>query len=248
METSSRESQDFRVHDTAALFDSAYLNDTIRLRYQPLIWVHDDWLRNQDHIGFLRALGTPKAQAQVAKTLHLNSILAPELFEDPIKRLLFLSGASLQHLLEILGLVCFRQQLELLIEKSTIDMLNKRFNANDLEFVQQKSRLLVSQLPDCMISLRPLSSDGSINNPPLLAFGCHLLKLACNNRIGQDPDPNVSNWQYYLKLKLPKFNELAVQELPGSKHIMTKSDWDRLRIFIKKMALDREDSCTNLLK
>lgn len=225
------------------LLSQPYLKEALALRFRPLDWVHDDWLEDSEYTSFMRALDSTVVQRNLADRLELGDLLTHNLTADPIKRLIFVPGDQLQRLLEVLGLVCFRQQLSLLIEKRTKADLTARFSSDDMEFVQHKSKFLVSQLPSCMKSDLPLSSLGNINEPPLLAHGYHTLSLAVTPHNLIAPEADIQCWQHYLKLKLPTFQPIAPSKSP-----LAKSEWDRLRIFIKKMTLDREPTCTNLLK
>lgn len=217
-----------------ALIENPYYNEILALNYKPLNWVHHDWLREIPLIEKMKELNTPKVQQQVFKLLKLAPFIN-ELFDDPLKRLIFLPQERLQRLASVFGLSCFQAQLALLIEKKTKQALCQQLNLDSIKNLQSRLPFMIAKFPESLVCQLPLVDISTNSIRKLYPYGAHLMAIAS--------DGSLSLWHKYLLRKLPKFDPETVKTAT-----LTNKERDSLRTLIQKIALEFEPECTTLLK
>jgi len=216
------------------LLDSPFYPYIMQLNFQPMNWVHSDWLRDIPFITESQSLTNGKVHNYIKQALNLSACQDSQ-FSDPIKRLIFLPSEKLLHLLNVIGLSCFQRQLSLLIHKELKQQIEDLVGIHSFKLLSKKLPLLISEYPNSLYVNTSLFNRKTQQLTPFFPYGLKLLALATEQK--------QSNWQNFLKLKLPKFAEPVLSNIE-----LSPTEQARIRLLIQKIALDIEPECTILLK
>ncbi|WP_147378759.1 SctK family type III secretion system sorting platform protein [Motilimonas pumila] len=205
------------------------------LNFQPLDWVHSEWLEDVPFLQQCQTFNSPAIQQHVRQQLKLNNVSDSQ-FSDPIKRLIFLPQDTLLQLVNLIGLSCFQKQVKLLIEKEIKQQICDLVTPQGLTLIQKKLPLLVSKYPDSLVTQAPLYDRKSKQLAQFHAYGFQLLSLAIEH--------SQQDWLKLLSMKLPKCDTLP-EFRPAA---LNQTEQSRLRLLIQKIAVEIDPQCTTLLK
>lgn len=216
------------------LLDSPFYHHIMSLNFQPLDWVHQDWLNQLPNISQAKNLGGAKAQLWLRQQLSLEQLQDSQ-FNDPIKRLIFLSNQELERLLSVIGLSCFQRQLALLIEKEVKQQIITKVGEPAVKLLQLKLPLLIAKYPESLLATQPIYDGKSKQLTAFFPYGLRLLDLATEGR--------QTSWYQLLRYKLPVYDGSVLSNIN-----LSQAELARIRLLIQKIALEIEPKCTTLLK
>lgn len=213
----------------SGLFEDPFFDQIITLNFRPERWVHNDHLLDLGPPSILKRIGGRAVQRLLFNYLINQSAFN---FQEPLKRIILLPPEKLIRLLRIIGLSRRHKSLAKLIRGPARKEIVNCIGESAFLFLRTRVQFLVHEFPQHLIV--DAESDPKLFIDACIHEGAAMLQLCLAH---DDPA-----WGELLKLKLPSAKATVTLPQLGQK------DRLRLQILVRKLTIDLEPECTNLLK
>ena len=218
-------------HQYAALLEGPYIQTVFARAYQPLEWVHPDWIVQAMPANYPITTTCIKTNRYIAQQLGL-----PTNFEFETKtsfnKFLLLAPSLIRQVIGLLGLCCYQDALKKLISKQVKHVIDERIGCNASHIVEKKLPFMLAQFPDEMRQTKQAFTSAN-TLPNFLNIGLAIFKQLCTQ----------SNHYDYFRFMLPP----SVEEIELD-YTLSSDSQNKTTLLIRKLAIEIDRTCTSLLK
>lgn len=218
-------------HHFAALLESQHADAIIAKLYQPLRWLHPQWIETVIPADFPIDHHCIKTNQFIAEQLNIPSTFDTEL-SSPLSKFLLLERELISKVIGVLGLSCFQHALKKLISKQIKHAIDQQIGCNACQIVMQKIPFMLSDFPKALL-VEDITLNSATNLPNFIEKGLSVFKQIC------DDDTHFQ----LLCFILSPDHTASTQQSSLSEETCRKTT-----LLIRKLAIEIDPPCSNLLK
>lgn len=216
----------------AALLESQHGHTLLARTFQPLTWLHPLWVAEVLPDDFPLDPTCIKTNQFVSKQLALPDIFDIELKSEYAK-LLLLAPSLLAKIIGVLGLCCYQLSLQKLISKHVKAEIDRQLGCHAVKIVMQKLPFMLSDFPS-ELQIKNVTFTSSYVLPNFINQGLNVFRRISNED---------ANYQLLCFMLSPRDNEVTDVNRQFSKETCQKTI-----LLMRKLAVEIDPSCSNLLK
>lgn len=218
-------------HHFAAMLESQHADAIIAKLYQPLRWLHPQWIEKVIPADFPVDNHCIKTNQFLAEQLSIPGTFDTEL-SSPLSKFLLLERELITQVIGVLGLSCFQPSLKKLISKQIKHTIDQQIGCNACQIVTQKIPFMLSDFPKELL-VEDITLNSSTNLPNFIEKGLSVFKQICDDE---------SHFQLLCFI-------LSPEHMTNEKQIVLSKETCRKTILlIRKLAIEIDPPCSNLLK
>lgn len=218
-------------HHFAAMLESQHADAIIAKLYQPLRWLHPQWIEKVIPADFPVDHHCIKTNQFLAEQLNIPATFDTEL-SSPLSKFLLLERELITQVIGVLGLSCFQPSLKKLISKQLKNVIDQQIGCNACQIVMQKIPFMLSDFPKALL-VEDITLNSATNLPNFIEKGLSVFKQIC------DDDTHFQ----LLCFILSPDHTASTQQSSLSEETCRKAT-----LLIRKLAIEIDPPCSNLLK
>ena len=218
-------------HHYAAMLESQHADAIIAKLYQPLRWVHPQWIEKVMPTDFPINHRCIKTNQFLSEQLSIPATFDTEL-SSPLSKFLLLERELVTQVMGVLGLSCFQQALKKLISKQIKHAIDQQIGCNACQIVMQKIPFMLSDFPKELL-VEDITLNSSTNLPNFIEKGLSVFKQICDDE---------SHFQLLCFILSPDHVGNTKQRA------LSVEACRKTTLLIRKLAIEIDPLCSNLLK
>ena len=218
-------------HQYAALLENQHANAILSRAYQPLYWIHSDWVAKALPAHFPIEVNCIKTNSFVSQALNIPTSFDLDT-QMELTKFLLLDGQLIEKVMGVLGLCLYQQALKMLISKHIKLEIDANLGCDATDIVLKKLPFMLSDFPS------ELSKDDdrftSINSLPcFVSEGLSVFKQIVSS---------CASYEFLRFALSPKYQSLERE------HSLSEHTCKKTTLLLRKLAIEIDRTCSNLLK